>query len=61
MKLENYLTKTGMTQAELAKKLGIGRADINRYVKGIRRPRPDLANRIVEFTEQTVTLEDLYK
>lgn len=50
-----------MTQAELAKKLGIGRADINRYVKGIRRPRPDLANRIVEFTEQTVTLEDLYK
>lgn len=60
MKLQNYLTKKSMSQAEFARKLGIGRADIHRYVKGIRKPRPELANRIVEFTEHAVTLEDLY-
>ena len=60
MKLANYLLNKGMSQAEFAKKLGIGRADVNRYLSGIRRPRPELARQIVEFTKWAVTLEDLY-
>ena len=37
---------SGLTQDELARRIGCSRINISRYESGARRPRPEIANRI---------------
>lgn len=45
LRISNALKKQGMTQKELAERIGITEAVISRYISGDREPKPDtLAN-----------------
>ena len=64
MKLADYLEEKELTYAVFAQMLGMTSSaasmNICRYINGTRRPRPTVANKIVEVTKGRVTLKDLY-
>ena len=47
-------------RAKLARELGITWAAVASWVEGKTRPRPELANRIVELSNGALTLSDIY-
>ena len=49
MKLEQLRKQNGLTQCKLAELLGISQACIGNYESGIRRPRPEVAQRISDL------------
>lgn len=59
MKLKKYRTIMGLTQQQLAKKIGVVVSHINMIEGGSRRPSPSLAKKIVKITDGAVTLEEL--
>lgn len=64
MKLSDYLIEKKLTYAAFAKHLGMtstaAAMNVCRYVKGTRKPRPAVANKIVAATKGRVTLKDIY-
>jgi transcriptional regulator with XRE-family HTH domain len=61
MKLSAYLKKKKLSQAAFAKELGVEREAVARWIAGIRRPRPEVAQRIVEITgPRGVSFKDIY-
>lgn len=51
MVLDQYLKTTGMTEADLAQRVGCGQPHIWRIRTGDRRPSPKLAKRLEEVTK----------
>ena len=64
MKLASYLEEKKLTYAAFARMLGMtstaAAMNICRYVKGARKPRPAVANKIIKATGGRVTLKDIY-
>ena len=64
MKLANYLTANNISHAEFARMLGMtstsAALNISRYARGLRRPRPAIAAKIVAATKGRVKHKDLY-
>lgn len=63
MKLQDWLSATGTTQAALAELVGVEQASISRLIPGpgkkqVRKPSLDLAERILEATGGEVTPND---
>ena len=60
MKLRDWLREkwTG-SKEEFARKVGISLMSLNRYERGVRQPRLDIALRIERATNGEVTVEDL--
>ncbi|MDD3334135.1 MAG: helix-turn-helix transcriptional regulator [Eubacteriales bacterium] len=49
MTLEQLRKQNGLTQCELAELLGVSQACVGNYESGIRRPRPEVAQRISDL------------
>ena len=45
-RIKELRKSSGLTQDELARKIGCSRINISRYESGARRPKPEIANRI---------------
>ena len=58
MKLASYLDINGLTDAEFARKIGVGRHTVGRYRIGKRFPHPDLLLKIHKVTQGQVTAND---
>ena len=56
-RLRRYIKKTGMTQSQLADKLGMARGQLSHYVMGTRTPLIHQALTIQTFTKRAVTIE----
>lgn len=61
MKIEEYLSKYGMTKSGFAKRLGITPSNLHKIIAGSSYPTAKLAQRIVKLTNGEVTFEDLFK
>jgi transcriptional regulator with XRE-family HTH domain len=59
MTLDAWLTKHRMTQADFAKEVGSNIATISRVRRGIGIPRLDIVKKIVDYTKNEVSLDDL--
>lgn len=59
MKLKTYLTDNKIRASHFAKSLGVHPSTVHRISEGERRPRLDLAHKIIELTNHEVTLSDL--
>lgn len=55
MTLLEYFKRSGLTQAELARRIGVSRFAVNLYLAGKRAPRPDVADKIVALSKGKVT------
>lgn len=53
-KLKNLLEEKGISQAELAKNVGVTQAFISYIVKGFKQPSVALLKRIAEYLQVTV-------
>lgn len=53
-KLKNLRKKSGLTQAELSEKLGIGQSTIGMYESNIRRPSYEVIKKIADYFNVTV-------
>jgi len=64
MKLADYLTEKNLSHAEFARMLGMDSTsaalNVSRYARGLRRPRPAIADKIVATTKGRVKHKDLY-
>lgn len=60
MKLDYFLKKSEITQAELAKALDVSIASAYRYTNCERVPRKDIMQKLVKFTGGQVTANDFY-
>lgn len=64
MKLPTYLEKNNLSYAKFAKTIGMDSTsaamNIWRYCNTQRRPRPEIASKIVSATKGKVTFEDIY-
>ncbi|MEM6504036.1 MAG: helix-turn-helix transcriptional regulator [Planctomycetota bacterium] len=58
MKLADYLIEHGLTPVAFARKAGIHRMNIHRWISGERRPNVDMMARIKTATEGRVTAKD---
>jgi transcriptional regulator with XRE-family HTH domain len=58
MKLASYLDINGMTDAEFARRIGVGRHTVGRYRLGERFPHPDVLSKIHKETKGAVTAND---
>lgn len=58
MKLSDYLITQQITPAEFARRIGVGRMSVHRYIRGERFPRPDVLQRIHQATKGRVTPND---
>lgn len=59
MNLSSYLRDTGMTQAEMARRLGVTRSAVNQWLSGITAPSARQIAQIEDITEGRVRLTDL--
>lgn len=57
--IERYLKKRSMTQAQIAKKVGITAGTVANYIKGRRCPTLIIAYNIQEVTGDEVTMKEL--
>ncbi|MEM7625873.1 MAG: helix-turn-helix transcriptional regulator [Planctomycetota bacterium] len=58
MKLSDYLISQQLGPAEFARRIGVGRMSIHRYIRGERFPRPEVLQRIYQATAGQVTPND---
>ncbi|MEM6259412.1 MAG: helix-turn-helix transcriptional regulator [Planctomycetota bacterium] len=58
MKLSDYLITQQLGPAEFARRIGVGRMSVHRYISGERFPRPDVLARIARETAGQVTPND---
>ena len=59
MTLRKWLSDNGMSQAELARRVGVSQSAIARYAAGIRFPRPAIMDAIARETGGEVRPGDL--
>jgi len=59
LKLKQYLEKSGVTAAHIARRVGVSRSYLGRLLRGLHTPRLDVAQKIVEATGGAVTFSDL--
>jgi len=60
MKLETYLTKTGIKPADFAKRIGVAPASVYRYLAGDRIPARGILRAISRETGGKVTADDFF-
>lgn len=60
MELKKYIKDFKINQKNLADSCDITVQAISQYANGRRKPRPDIANRIVKATKGAVSFADLY-
>jgi transcriptional regulator with XRE-family HTH domain len=60
MNLNAYLIESGETEAEFARRVGVGQQHINRLRHGKRRARPALARRMVAASGGKIGFADIY-
>lgn len=58
MKLADWLTTNGVSDAAFAVRIGVTRQTVGRYKTGERRPEWDVLQRILDETESAVTPND---
>lgn len=61
MKLSEWMKKNGWTDETLAPQVEADRTTISKIRRGKRRPSPDLALRLFEFSRHKVELEQLLR
>lgn len=61
MKLRDYLVREGLTITQAAAQLGISRNHLSFCMNGLRRPSPELAQAITDFTKGEVSPDELIK
>ena len=59
MTLPDYLAEAQISQTKFAKKIGVSKQAVQRYVKG-RIPQPDVMRRIALATASKVTANDFF-
>lgn len=57
MRLEEFMTWKGLSDAEMGRRLGVGRRTVHRYRKGERRPSWDVLERIRDVSGGVVTAD----
>ncbi len=58
MKLSTFLIQQQLSPADFARRLGVCRMTVHRYIRGDRFPRPRLLRKIAELTDGQVTAND---
>lgn len=58
MTLGDFLTQTGLSQIEFARRIGVNQQSVNRYVRGARVPNAAISLRIMAETHGRVTPTD---
>jgi len=58
MGLNEWMNKVGMTDGEMAAKVGCSRSAISRYRSGERMPRPETLIKLVDVTNSDVSPMD---
>jgi transcriptional regulator with XRE-family HTH domain len=58
MTLKEWMSDNGLTDAEMARKLGVSQASVSRYRASRRVPEPIVMKRIEEVTNRAVTASD---
>ncbi|MCA6305262.1 MAG: helix-turn-helix transcriptional regulator [Phenylobacterium sp.] len=61
MKLAVYLAQPGVSQTQIARRVGVSQAAISRYATGRRVPRPDVMARIRDATGGQVQPNDWFE
>lgn len=61
MGLNEWMDKVGMTDGEMAARVGCSRSAISRYRSGERMPRPDTLIKLVDATNNDVSPMDFVK
>ncbi|MBX4336448.1 helix-turn-helix domain-containing protein [Bartonella raoultii] len=59
-KLKSYLTRNKLSQAEFGKQVGVAQSTINRYLRGLRFPEPEIVLKIEKTTNGIVRPVDWY-
>ncbi|MFZ5621155.1 MAG: transcriptional regulator [Pseudomonadota bacterium] len=60
MDIQTYLSKTGLSQSELARRLKVCQPTVNDWVHGRKYPSPENARQLVKLSGGKVTLADIY-
>lgn len=58
MILQTYLQRTGKTETDFAREIGVAQSSVWRYVRGLRMPKPHILRRITLATDGAVTAND---
>lgn len=58
MRLTDHLEQSGMTQRQLAEKIGVSERAVRRYCAGHRVPQKDILQKIYQVTGGVVTAND---
>ena len=61
MLLSDWMDKVGMSDGEMAAKVGCSRSAISRYRSGERMPRPETLIKLVDVTNHDVSPMDFVK
>jgi len=61
MGLNEWMDSVGMTDGEMAQRVGCSRSAISRYRSGERMPRPDTLIKLVEATNNDVSPMDFVR
>lgn len=60
-KLELWIEKSGKTQEQIAADLGVTQGSVSRWCAGEAIPRPEMMQKIVEYTGGEVQPNDFYE
>ena len=60
MRLEEWLKSQKMTTGQFAKKIGVSRSQVHKYLYEGAIPRPEILRRIFIVTNKAVTANDFY-
>lgn len=61
MTLNEWMNRVGMSDGEMAQRIGVSRSAISRYRSGERMPRPDTLVKLVDATNNDVSPMDFVK
>jgi transcriptional regulator with XRE-family HTH domain len=61
MRLIDWLTENGISQAEFARRSGVEQPNVSRYANGSRRPNAIVLKRIEHATAGAVTANDFFE
>jgi DNA-binding XRE family transcriptional regulator len=60
MTIREYLEKHHWSRAKFAQKAGVIEKAVGHWVTGERKPKPDIALKIIKFTKGKITFKDIY-
>jgi transcriptional regulator with XRE-family HTH domain len=61
MTLNEWMNRVGMSDGEMAQRIGVSRSAISRYRSGERMPRPETLVKLVDATNNDVSPMDFVK